>query len=910
MDFFSEKEKVTECINKNRRKGSHVAKRLHDRGDYVRIIDIQPISAELESYFTEYIFGDLRDLNVCRNAIRDIQWVFHFAANGADSFATYIANHMMTVNITQAAIERGVERFFYASSDHVSIVDNNGSDLKRKDSEEHKDHPRNLYYCEKLNGETFLTELVKIYSPNGEKYPMQIRIGRLCDIFGEGNDWIGGRKYFPASLIREAIHSVEEGNYEIESDYSEPLNIEPVETLTIKELAEIAFETARFHRSDIRMNVNEKRLACMERTSTWVQDEIKKEYERHKKYSTKSAFIRELRKNERKMLEEIKFGILLPITSRGLKNPEDCLSHLRNFARSLHDTTQADTARMNGNRFTIKVFVGVDVNDDLFHPIKNNIAEQILKEHGVMDIETREFDLPPGWVCKIWNDLAMDAYGQQCDYIVLFGDDIVLESTNWMSKIHGGFMKVSNEKKVPRGFGCIAFTEATFPGFPTFPVMSRLHVDMFHGRPFPEILTNQDADIFLFQLYRRWGCSVMLNNVKLRNLIGGSKKGRYERVFHDWSYSVLDDAVLKVEEWMRENLKNPIPRLVTLDVVVPSYRVNMQYLEPIINLKKPDTISTMTIIIVDNPTSPRIVNLKSYEYNAFFRFRQNKDNIGVSESRNRGIAESSADYILFLDDDVLPDDDILIEAEKVIRKFPSACGFVCYVNFPDPEKSIFKNAVEMSDLMYFWKIAKEVDEDVPWGVGANLIVRRYKDDIKFDSSFPKSGGGEDVDYCIRKKQFFAKNVPNGEGFHGAPMVRVTHLWWNNGKRSYFRIANWAYGDGLLIKKYPEYAYRDSVPNSVELMMLLLLILILILPVTLIFNDRTWNTVTLVIFISIPLVIAANMLVDIDRHVRREPERHVPKLRGNRRVLAAAESSIIRMISEGGRLFGQIKRKEW
>ena len=111
----------------------------------------------------------------------------------------------------------------------------------------------------------------------------------------------------------------------------------------------------------------------------------------------------------------------------------------------------------------------------------------------------------------------------------------------------------------------------------------------------------------------------------------------------------------RVEKWLKKNCKNPIQKLLTLDVIVPSYRVDLKYLDPMINLEKPSTMSTMTVIIVDDPNSPNIVTLKKlYDKDPFIRIRINKSNLGASLSRNRGLRESSADYVLFFDDDVVP----------------------------------------------------------------------------------------------------------------------------------------------------------------------------------------------------------------------------------------------------------------
>ncbi|CAM6107979.1 unnamed protein product [Calypogeia fissa] len=133
------------------------------------------------------------------------------------------------------------------------------------------------------------------------------------------------------------------------------------------------------------------------------------------------------------------------------------------------------------------------------------------------------FSYPPGSICAIWRDLARRAHEDQCDYTVLLGDDIVLKTPNWISRFHKAFIELESKRGVPRGFGCIAFSENFFPGFPTFPVMGRVHLQIFDGEVIPKDFINQDGDPYLFQLYRRWACSIMLKDVFLENTMGGSK---------------------------------------------------------------------------------------------------------------------------------------------------------------------------------------------------------------------------------------------------------------------------------------------------------------------------------------------------------------------------------------------------
>lgn len=404
----------------------------------------------------------------------------------------------------------------------------------------------------------------------------------------------------------------------------------------------------------------------------------------------------------------------------------------------------------------------------------------------------------------------------------------------------------------------------------------------------------------------------MLQDVTLTNTVGGEIISRYEKKYQkNWTFDILDTGVNSVQTWLEKKSPTTPPPLLTLDIIIPSYRVQMKYLEPMIRLNRSPTSSTMVIIVVDNPASPNIDILKKcYEHDPFIRIRVHDTNMGASAARNRGLSESAADYVLYLDDDVTPDPNILLECEKIIRQYPLACGFVGSTKFPDPTPRIATSAITMWGGTFFWNICEYIEDDIPWGVTANLLARRYKDNVWFSDRFPKTGGGEDMDYCFKKKRFFLDNVPGGESFRAAPNVKAIHPWWNNGGRVYKRFWGWAFGDGALIKMYPEFTYRDFAPNTAETLLIAVTLALVTLPVTMIVDMLVIRRLLIIFLITIPLIPVANIIFDVHHHMIVEPTACVPALRGYRRILAAAESSIIKMVNDWGRLEGHIRRKEW
>ncbi|KAJ3512022.1 hypothetical protein NLJ89_g3764 [Agrocybe chaxingu] len=359
-----------------------------------------------------------------------------------------------------------------------------------------------------------------------------------------------------------------------------------------------------------------------------------------------------------------------------------------------------------------------------------------------------------------------------------------------------------------------------------------------------------------------------------------------------------------VEDWLdKQDCK--AQQCVTLDVVIPCYRLDLSILDTILSLKCSTSCTVMFIIIVDDPRSPHTFELLSkYSHRPDVRIRVNNANVGASASRNRGVGESAADWVHFLDDDVVPEPNLLFEAERVIRSHPRAAGFVGNTTFPRAD-TIFTTAVHLAGVTYFWDIATKIDDDVPWGVTANLIARRnINGATHFDLRYPKTGGGEDIDFCRLKR---ASSLGHGgHGFFAAPNVRVTHPWWNGGTRSYWRFHYWSFGDGALISRFPQLTYYDFAPNSAEL----IFICSLLGSAGILFLRSDWVQIALK---SVTIVVLVNVLHDCFRHLIQHPERNEglnSGITGLLWLLAIIESSFIRIFSELGRLRGMIARKEY
>ncbi|CAM9884294.1 unnamed protein product, partial [Ectocarpus sp. 6 AP-2014] len=92
-----------------------------------------------------------------------------------------------------------------------------------------------------------------------------------------------------------------------------------------------------------------------------------------------------------------------------------------------------------------------------------------------------------------------------------------------------------------------------------------------------------------------------------------------------------------------------------------------------------------------------------------------------------------------------------------------------------------------------FRIAKVVAYP-PWGVTANLCVSGRSGDIWFSPAYPKTGGGEDVDFCLKTRQKYGRDA-----IVAVPGAAATHPYWANPIR---QVWGWARGDALCLSFHP------------------------------------------------------------------------------------------------------------
>ncbi|MCS6796776.1 MAG: NAD-dependent epimerase/dehydratase family protein [Raineya sp.] len=251
--------------------GGHLVKRLKKEGFWVRGVDLKHHEyTQLPA--DEFIIGDLRDVQVCKEVLKDIDEVYQLAADMGG--AGYIftgendANVMhnsatINLNIADLAVKMGVKKVFYSSSACIYPAYNQEDPDNPKCSEDsaYPAAPDSEYGWEKL----FSERLFLAYYRN---YGLQVRIARFHNIFGPEGTWEGGKEKAPAAICRKVAEAEDGGEIEIwgdgkqtrsflyidecieavrrlmESDFTGPVNIGSEEMISINSLAKLVMDIA------------------------------------------------------------------------------------------------------------------------------------------------------------------------------------------------------------------------------------------------------------------------------------------------------------------------------------------------------------------------------------------------------------------------------------------------------------------------------------------------------------------------------------------------------------------------------------------------------------------------------------------------------------------------------------------
>ena len=249
--------------------GHHLVMFLVNNGCWVRGVDIKYPEFGM-SAAQEFECLDLRRLDHCMLATRDVEEVYHLAADmgGVGYITAFRAeiirnNTMIDIHMLEAARLRGVRRFLYSSSACVypRYLQGTPDVIPLKEEQAYPADAEEGYGWEKL----FMEKSCQYFR---EDYGLETRIVRFHNVYGPLGTYEGGKEKAPAAVCRK-LATVEDGD-EIEvwgdgeqtrsfmyvddcvegihrlmrSDYPQPLNLGTNELVTINQLFDLAGQIA------------------------------------------------------------------------------------------------------------------------------------------------------------------------------------------------------------------------------------------------------------------------------------------------------------------------------------------------------------------------------------------------------------------------------------------------------------------------------------------------------------------------------------------------------------------------------------------------------------------------------------------------------------------------------------------
>lgn len=249
--------------------GGHLVNRLKKEGYWVRGVDLKN-NEYSATRADEFIIGDLRDFNVCKEVLSGIDEVYQLAADmgGAGYIFTgendaAVMHNSATINLHVAELSHqlGIKKIFYSSSACMYPAYNqmDPDNPKCSESSAYPAAPDSEYGWEKLFSE-------RLYLSYFRNHGLQVRIARFHNIYGPEGTYQGGKEKAPAALCRKVAEAKDNTHIEVwgdgrqtrsflyiddcidavrllvDSDFTGPVNIGSEEMVSINELAGIIFK--------------------------------------------------------------------------------------------------------------------------------------------------------------------------------------------------------------------------------------------------------------------------------------------------------------------------------------------------------------------------------------------------------------------------------------------------------------------------------------------------------------------------------------------------------------------------------------------------------------------------------------------------------------------------------------------
>ncbi|HLI05121.1 MAG TPA: glycosyltransferase [Ktedonobacteraceae bacterium] len=233
------------------------------------------------------------------------------------------------------------------------------------------------------------------------------------------------------------------------------------------------------------------------------------------------------------------------------------------------------------------------------------------------------------------------------------------------------------------------------------------------------------------------------------------------------------------DTWNAQGSENPG----SFSVVVPTYgRVRqVQRLLESLSAARSHHSGAVEVLIIDDSPPEQAAALRKLCAKHAARYIAGPGN--VREKRNLGVIQSAHEYIFFVDSDCWVTPDIFRAYNAVYATHPTAGGAAGPVEFVGASSFVW-SVISQSQFVQFANAAYQ-GKEVDWAACANVSFKRSTLEKigLFDTSLPFRLGGDDVDLCLRAKQW------------GLPLLSAT------GAVVYHERETWASWPAILKRTY-------------------------------------------------------------------------------------------------------------
>ncbi len=196
--------------------GGHFVRELLEHGFDVRAVDIKPLAQWFQVFpEADNRQFDLRYRDSCGIAVHGCDTVYNLAADmGGMGFiennkAACMLSVLINTHLLQAAVDAGIDRYFYASSACVYAADKQRSPevTALAEGDAYPAQPEDGYGWEKLFSERMCRHFT-------EDYGLLTRVARFHNVYGPHGTYDGGREKAPAAICRKIAQAKLTGNHD------------------------------------------------------------------------------------------------------------------------------------------------------------------------------------------------------------------------------------------------------------------------------------------------------------------------------------------------------------------------------------------------------------------------------------------------------------------------------------------------------------------------------------------------------------------------------------------------------------------------------------------------------------------------------------------------------------------------